>query len=92
MLVKGGHLPGQAVDVLWTPGGIHHFTSDRFATQHTHGTGCVYSAAITARLALGDELPVAVQRAKQFVTAAIRTNPGLGHGLGPTNLFAEISE
>ena len=89
VLVKGGHLEGQAVDVLWTPAGIHRFVSDRFATPHTHGTGCVYSAAITARLALGDELPVAVQRAKRFVTEAIRTSPGLGHGMGPTNLFAE---
>lgn len=92
VLVKGGHLVGPAVDVLWTRDEIYHFASERFVTPHTHGTGCVYSAAITARLALGDELPVAVQRAKQFVTAAIRTSPGLGHGLGPTNLFAEVEE
>ena len=90
VLVKGGHLEGQAVDVLWTEGRIHHFISERFATPHTHGTGCVYSAAITARLALGEELPVAVQRAKRFVTEAIRSNPGLGHGFGPTNLLAEV--
>lgn len=92
VLVKGGHLEGQAVDVLWSAGRIHHFTSERLATPHTHGTGCVYSAAITARLALGDALPVAVQRAKQFVTAAIRTNPGLGHGFGPTNLLVEVRD
>jgi hydroxymethylpyrimidine/phosphomethylpyrimidine kinase len=92
VLVKGGHLEGQAVDILWTQGEIHRFTSERIATPHTHGTGCVYSAAITARLALGDELPVAVQRAKRFVTRAILTNPGLGHGLGPTNLFAETED
>lgn len=92
VLVKGGHLEGQAVDILWTQGEMHRFTSERFATSHTHGTGCVYSAAITARLALGEELPVAVQRAKRFVTQAIRTNPGLGHGLGPTNLFVETED
>jgi hydroxymethylpyrimidine/phosphomethylpyrimidine kinase len=92
VLVKGGHLEGPAVDVLWTPEGIYHFASARLVTPHTHGTGCVYSAAITARLAQGDELPVAVERAKRFVTAAIRTNPGLGHGLGPTNLFADPDE
>jgi len=92
VLVKGGHLAGQAVDVLWTDGEIYRFESDRFATPHTHGTGCVYSAAITARLARGDDLPTAVQRAKRFVTNAIRTNPGLGHGLGPTNLFAETED
>lgn len=90
VLVKGGHLAGQAVDVLWTgPGELHRFVSDRIDTPHTHGTGCVYSAAITARLARGDDLPTAVQRAKRFVTNAIRTNPGLGHGFGPTNLFAD---
>jgi hydroxymethylpyrimidine/phosphomethylpyrimidine kinase len=80
------------VDILWTDGEIHRFTSERIATPHTHGTGCVYSAAITARLAQGDELPVAVQRAKRFVTQAIRTNPGLGHGLGPTNLFVDTED
>lgn len=92
VLVKGGHLEGPAVDVLWTRDGIYRFASERLATPHTHGTGCVYSAAITARLARGEELPVAVERAKQFVTAAIRTSPGIGHGLGPTNLFAEAVE
>jgi hydroxymethylpyrimidine/phosphomethylpyrimidine kinase len=92
VLVKGGHLEGQAVDILWTDGEVHRFTSERVTTPHTHGTGCVYSAAITARLALGDALPVAVQRAKRFVTQAIRTNPGLGHGLGPTNLFVETED
>lgn len=93
VLVKGGHLKGQAVDVLWTgPGEIHRFVSDRFDTPHTHGTGCVYSAAITARLARGDDLPTAVQKAKRFVSDAIRTNPGLGHGFGPTNLFADAGD
>jgi len=77
---------------LWSEGRTHHFTGERFHTPHTHGTGCVYSAAITARLALGDELPIAVQRAKQFVTEAIRTNPGLGHGMGPTNLLVEVRD
>jgi hydroxymethylpyrimidine/phosphomethylpyrimidine kinase len=92
VLVKGGHLEGPAVDVLWTRDGIYRFASERLATLHTHGTGCVYSAAITARLAKGDKLPVAVERAKQFVTAAIRTNPGLGHGVGPTNLLVEVRD
>lgn len=90
VLVKGGHLEGPAVDILWTRDEVYRFASERFSTPHTHGTGCVYSAAITARLARGDELPVAVERAKRFVTAAIRTSPGIGHGLGPTNLFAAV--
>lgn len=92
VLVKGGHLAGQAIDILWTGAEIHRFVSDRFDTPHTHGTGCVYSSAITARLARGDDLPTAVQRAKRFVTNAIRTNPGLGHGFGPINLFTDSED
>lgn len=88
VLVKGGHLQGDAVDVLLADGHVFPFHGPRLNTPHTHGTGCVYSAAITARLAMGENLVDAVQAAKQFVTDAIRTPPGLGRGLGPTNLFA----
>ena len=90
VLIKGGHLEGDAVDLLWTGGQVHHFRSPRLVTPHTHGTGCVYSAAITARLARGESLVDAVAGAKRFVTEAIRTHPGLGRGLGPTNLFAAV--
>jgi hydroxymethylpyrimidine/phosphomethylpyrimidine kinase len=89
VLVKGGHLEGQATDVLWAGGEIHRLVDERIATPHTHGTGCVYSAAITARLARGEDLVDAVRGAKRFVASAIRTNPGLGHGYGPTNLWAD---
>jgi hydroxymethylpyrimidine/phosphomethylpyrimidine kinase len=89
VLIKGGHLEGDAVDLLWTGGQMHLLRSARLATPHTHGTGCVYSAAITARLARGEPLVDAVDGAKRFVTEAIRTHPGLGSGLGPTNLFAQ---
>lgn len=88
VLVKGGHLAGDALDVLYYEGEIRHFTAPRTATPHTHGTGCTYSAAITACLALGLALPQAVARAKRFITEAIRSNPGLGHGAGPVNHFA----
>jgi len=87
VLVKGGHLAGEAVDLLLADGRLHRFVSQRLATPHTHGTGCVYSAAITARLARGESLVEAVGGAKRFVTGAIRSSPGLGHGLGPTNLL-----
>lgn len=87
VLVKGGHLDGEALDVLYSETGIHRFPSARIATRHTHGTGCVLSAAITARLAGGESVLQAVEGAKRFVTEAIRTSPGLGHGLGPINLF-----
>lgn len=88
VLVKGGHLAGQASDVLVTPTSVDWFTADRTDTPHTHGTGCTYSAAITALLARGLALRDAVAQAKHFIAEAIRTNPGLGHGQGPVNHFA----
>ncbi len=90
VLVKGGQLAGLTVDVLWDDGGLHRFAAERVETRHTHGTGCVYSAAITARLARGEALLSAIQGAKTFVTAAIRTNPGLGAGYGPVNMHADV--
>jgi len=88
VLVKGGHLEGDAVDVLFHSGHFEMYAAPRTETVHTHGTGCTYSSAITAGLALGLALPEAVGRAKRFVTAAIRTAPGLGGGCGPVNHFA----
>lgn len=88
VLVKGGHLDGEAVDVLLTDGQIHRFSSPRLATENTHGTGCVTSAAITANLANGMSVTAAVQAAKKFITQAIQTNPNLGGGYGPVNMFA----
>lgn len=85
VLVKGGHLAEDAVDILWDGERFHEFPSERIDTPHTHGTGCSYAAAITARLASGDDLVAAVSTAKQWITEAIRTNPGLGGGQGPVN-------
>lgn len=84
-LVKGGHLEGDAVDVLFVNGDWSEFRKPRIATQHTHGTGCTYSAAIAAELARGAGLIDAVRIAKDFLHEAIRTNPGLGSGSGPVN-------
>jgi hydroxymethylpyrimidine/phosphomethylpyrimidine kinase len=88
VLVKGGHLAGDAIDILFYQGEWTEFTDRRIETQHTHGTGCTYSAAITASLAAGYELPAAIGNAKRFITEAIRTNPGLGSGSGPVNHHA----
>jgi hydroxymethylpyrimidine/phosphomethylpyrimidine kinase len=90
VLVKGGHLRTEAVDVLYSEGRIHRFPAARADTPHTHGTGCVLSAAITARLARGETVLQAVEGAKRFVTVAIRTGPGLGRGRGPINFFAPM--
>jgi hydroxymethylpyrimidine/phosphomethylpyrimidine kinase len=88
VLIKGGHLSGDATDVLYYQDRFELFTSPRIDTKNTHGTGCTYSAAITAELAKGTALPEAVARAKRFMTRAIATAPGLGHGYGPVNHFA----
>ena len=89
VLIKGGHLEGAASDVLVEQdGAVTWLHADRIPTPHTHGTGCTYSAAITAELAKGVALREAVHLAKAFVTRAIRTNPGLGGGSGPLNHHA----
>lgn len=83
VLVKGGHLAGEAIDVLYHRGEWTEFTAPRVETRHTHGTGCTFSAAITASLAAGNDLPEAVRRAKRYITEAIRNHPALGSGSGP---------
>jgi hydroxymethylpyrimidine/phosphomethylpyrimidine kinase len=92
VLVKGGHLDGDAVDVLYWRGETVEYRSPRIRTAHTHGTGCTYSACITAELAKGRGLADAVDIAKRYVTSAIQTNPGLGKGSGPVNHHARISD
>ncbi len=73
-LAKGGHLPGakQAVDVLFDGKRFHEYRAPIVPNIKTHGTGCTFSAAIAANLALGHDLAASVARAKQFVTKAIR--------------------
>ena len=91
VLVKGGHLSGPSVDILWSGGQHHTLPSERIDTAHTHGTGCVLSAAITARLAQGQDLVFAVKAAKKFITTAIQNSPGLGRGHGPIDLHSKIN-
>ena len=80
-LVKGGHLRGakRAVDVLFDGRSLHEFSAPRVPRIRTHGTGCAYSAAIAAHLALGFGLVESIGRAKIFVTRAIRDAVRLGH-------------
>lgn len=85
VLIKGGHLPGEAVDILLSGGALHRFPAPRTATGNTHGTGCSYSAAIATLLAQGRPLPEAVATAKTFISEAIRTARQLGQGHGPVN-------
>ncbi len=89
VLVKGGHLPGhEAVDLLFDGSEFERLPAARIDTQATHGTGCTHSAAITALLARGETLVEAVRQAKDFITRAISSAPGLGHGHGPVNHWA----
>lgn len=85
ILVKGGHLEGAPVDVLYDGSSFTEFAADRIDSRHTHGTGCTLSAAIAAYLAKGDELIDAVGKAKKFVTGAIENGLEIGGGYGPTN-------
>jgi hydroxymethylpyrimidine/phosphomethylpyrimidine kinase len=86
VLIKGGHL--RTADLLFCEGEFTEIAGEWLETRHTHGTGCTYSAAITALLARGLDLPGAVAEAHAFVAEAIRTSPGLGAGAGPLNHWA----
>ncbi|PSQ78502.1 MAG: bifunctional hydroxymethylpyrimidine kinase/phosphomethylpyrimidine kinase [Bacteroidetes bacterium QH_7_62_13] len=92
VLVKGGHLADEedAVDVLVDEAGTRTFSAPRIDTKHTHGTGCTYASAIAANLAKGNDLRTAVDRAKRYVTGAIRQALPLGAGRGPTNHFFHL--
>ncbi|MBV9759323.1 MAG: bifunctional hydroxymethylpyrimidine kinase/phosphomethylpyrimidine kinase [Acidobacteriaceae bacterium] len=90
VLLKGGHAPGEAVDVLVGCGEPVFLRGARVETRHTHGCGCTYSAAIAAGLAKGQALVEAVRQAKVFIQRAIETAPGFGSGHGPLNHFAPL--
>ena len=86
VLVKGGSLGGgEAVDVLWDGAEFFRFAAPRVETRSTHGTGCTFSAAITAQLALGASLRDAVRAAKSWTHKAITAAPGIGGGRGPVD-------
>jgi hydroxymethylpyrimidine kinase/phosphomethylpyrimidine kinase len=89
-VVKGGHAAGaDATDVFFDGSQMVELQSERFDTKNTHGSGCVFSAAIAAWLARGAEPIDAVRQAKMFITEAIAHSLELGHGHGPVNpMFA----
>jgi hydroxymethylpyrimidine/phosphomethylpyrimidine kinase len=84
-VVKGGHAEGDATDVFWDGVEILELRSPRVATANTHGSGCVFSAAIAAGLAKGLDPLEAVRQAKQFITRAIEHSLEIGKGHGPVN-------
>jgi hydroxymethylpyrimidine/phosphomethylpyrimidine kinase len=84
-VVKGGHAEGDATDVFFDGSRLLELRGDRITTANTHGSGCVFSAAITAGLARGQDTATAVHEAKEFITRAIAASLELGHGHGPVN-------
>lgn len=91
VVIKGGHrLATEDVEdvLLSADGTIHTFSSERVETARTHGTGCTYSACITAELAKGASVAEAVSTAKDFIAHAIADGILVGHGHGPTNHWA----
>jgi hydroxymethylpyrimidine/phosphomethylpyrimidine kinase len=92
VVVKGGHLPGESIDVLFDGQEFTMFRSPRIETRNTHGTGCTFASAIAAGLAKGQSVVEAVEEAKEFITMALRHSPDIGHGHGPTHHFAALYE
>jgi len=90
VVVKGGHLTGDAVDLLYDGREFREYRSARIETADTHGTGCTYSAAIATGLAAGMDVAEAVNQAKRYITEAVKRAWRLGGGHGPTNHLAPL--
>ncbi|HXT06616.1 MAG TPA: bifunctional hydroxymethylpyrimidine kinase/phosphomethylpyrimidine kinase [Roseiarcus sp.] len=87
VLMKGGHLPGEAVDLLVTTRSVRRFAAPRIESRNLHGTGCVFSSAIAAHIAHGLDLAEAVALAKAFTRRAIENGRELALGNGPGPLM-----
>ncbi|WP_424862078.1 bifunctional hydroxymethylpyrimidine kinase/phosphomethylpyrimidine kinase [Streptomyces sp. MMS24-I29] len=85
VVIKGGHLPGDPVDLLTDGDREHWLRAPRHDNRHTHGTGCTLASAIACGLALGHDVPTAVRNAKEYVTGAIAAGFPLGAGIGPVD-------
>lgn len=96
VLVKGGHLADRgpanikAIDVYYDGQSLLRYQADRIETKNTHGTGCTYSSAIAAYLALGFKMDRAIAKAKEYITEAIQNSLDIGKGPGPTNHFYNL--
>jgi len=87
VLIKGGHYEGDPIDIFYNGRDFVEFKGKRIVTRHTHGTGCVLSAALAACFARGIDMNTALETARDFLISAIKTAPGLGSGAGPINFF-----
>jgi hydroxymethylpyrimidine kinase/phosphomethylpyrimidine kinase len=91
VVIKGGHLKGEVVDILFDGRDFHEFPSSRIPTKNTHGTGCTFASAIATELAKGNSVRESVLHAKALITSAISFSLSLGKGHGPTNPYAHIA-
>lgn len=87
VLIKGGHLNGDAYDLLFDGRKMSGFAVPRIIKKNTHGTGCTLSSAIAAYLALGFDVTTAVSKSKEYLTGAIEHGFLLGSGEGPVHHF-----
>jgi hydroxymethylpyrimidine/phosphomethylpyrimidine kinase len=85
VLIKGGHLEGDPVDLLYDGSSATELRAPRLDNRHTHGTGCTLASAIASFLAVGMDVPEAVKAAKDYVTGAIAHGFALGSGIGPVD-------
>ncbi len=85
VIIKGGHLPVDPVDLLFDGKGFIRFEKKRIETKNTHGTGCTFSAAIATGLAEGKEVAEAVAQAEEYIEMAITFALNIGSGHGPTD-------
>jgi hydroxymethylpyrimidine/phosphomethylpyrimidine kinase len=91
VVIKGGHLgEDRATDVLYDGREYKELHSYRVKTKNTHGTGCTFSSAIAANIALGKNFFQAVSLAKKYITGAIEHSLSIGQGYGPTHHFFEL--
>jgi hydroxymethylpyrimidine/phosphomethylpyrimidine kinase len=90
VVVKGGHLRGMAVDLLYDGKHFMEMEGPRIETKNTHGTGCTFASAIATLLARGDTVDEAARKAKTFINMAIQSGLNLGKGHGPTNPSAYV--
>ncbi len=90
VVVKGGHLQGNPVDLLYDGRSFREYPGLRYDTPHTHGTGCTFASAIAAFIAKGASVEEAVGRAKTYVAGAIAMGLPLGRGHGPVHHFHQF--
>jgi hydroxymethylpyrimidine/phosphomethylpyrimidine kinase len=90
VVIKGGHRSGPAIDLFFDGKKFRELRAPRIRSRHTHGTGCTFSAAITAYLAIGETVETAVLLAKKYITEAIRKGFAVGAGNGPVHHFYDL--